>query len=155
MEKVEISESTVEYLGIQFSRKGIAQVDSGKKLLFISKEQIRQIKLRDGTQAERPVFQVIVSIVVVLLGMLPLPHLISWFLTGGNAKDFEFLMLLLIPMGLWLAYEGVKQGLYFEIVMDHDTRKISFQKYPQEFLLKQMIEQAKKMGYVIDVSDGF
>lgn len=146
----ETPEESAEYLGVQFSQKGVALVDSGKKLVFVPKEKIRQIHLRQGFQAERPLVQLGFSIVLILIGLYPLPHLFLWLIVGGTAYDFEFLLLLLIPVGLWFVKDGLKKGLYFELIMDDDKRKIPFQKQPEKRILEMFIAQANVYGYSID-----
>lgn len=146
----EIPETFIEYLGVRFSQKGVALVDGGRELLYVSKEEIRQIILRRGFQAERPLVQLIFGIILMLIGLYPLPHVFLWFFVGGTAYDLEFLLLPLIPVGLWFAKDGLKKGLYFELIMDGDKRKIPFQKPPEKRILKDFIEQAEVYGYSID-----
>jgi len=150
-QSAENPEVFVEYLGVRFSQKGVAHMEGGQRLWFVPKEKIRQITLRQGFQAERPLVQTLFSAVLILIGLYPLPHLILWAFAGGKAYDVEFLLLLLIPLGAWFLKDGLKKGLYFELTLvDEGRRKIPLQR-PLEFvMLKWIITQAEALGYVIN-----
>lgn len=150
-QSAENPEVLVEYLGVRFSPKGVAHMEGGQRLWFVPKDKIRQISLRQGFQAERPLVQTLFSAALILTGLYPLPHLVLWLFAGGKAYDVEFLLLLLIPLGAWFFKDGLKTGLYFELTLvDEGRRKIPLQR-PLEFVMvKWIITQAEALGYVIN-----
>jgi len=150
-QSAENPEVLVEYLGVRFSPKGVAHIEGGQKLWFVPKEKIRQITLRQGFQAERPLVQTLFSAALILTGLYPLPHLVLWLFAGGKAYDVEFMLLLLIPLGAWFLKDGLKKGLYLELTLvDEGRRKIPLQR-PLEFVMvKWIITQAEALGYVIN-----
>ena len=144
-------EVLVESMGVRFSPKGVAHIEGGQRLWFVPKEKIRQITLRQGFQAERPLVQTLFSAALILTGLYPLPQLILWLFAGGKAYDIEFMLLLLIPLGAWFLNDGLKKGLYFELTLvDEGRRKIPLQRPLKFVMVKWIITQAEALGYVIN-----
>ena len=50
------------------SEKGIAELSGNRSVIFITKEQIQNIEIKFGSQAERPIVQGILGIALVGLG---------------------------------------------------------------------------------------
>ena len=150
-QSAENPEVLVESMGVRFSPKGVAHIEGGQRLWFVPKEKIRQITLRQGFQAERPLVQTLFSAALILTGLYPLPHLILWLFAGGKAYDIEFMLLLLIPLGAWFLNDGLKKGLYFELTLvDEGRRKIPLQRPLKFVMVKWIITQAEALGYVIN-----
>ncbi len=148
-----MSTTHIEYLGVQWGPEGIALVQNGRKLLFIPKHSIRRIKIRKGFQSAHPLLQITLGVLILLTGIGFLLHLLLWFHRGGIAYDFEFMMLLCIPVGFWILYDGTKWGLYLEVELDSGKRRIMFQRSPSPDELTEVIRHAARLGYFFDPFD--
>lgn len=119
-----------EYCGIRVTDKSLSEIDSGRIMVIVDKQAIRNITLRYGFQAMHPAPQIIVGWALILLGYFPLLHFIHWAQHGGVFIDLEAWIIPFAAIGGWLVYSATKRGYFLEVGQDKGTKRLTFSGKP-------------------------
>jgi hypothetical protein len=71
----------LQYLSVELSDKGIAEVTDGRRDVFVPRQQIQRVELRRGIPAERPLLQVVFGIVCIVAGIVGALLVFVWVST--------------------------------------------------------------------------
>ncbi|HET9905552.1 MAG TPA: hypothetical protein VFQ23_02890 [Anaerolineales bacterium] len=140
----------VRFHDVEFSPQGITLLSQQSKLLYLAKQDIRKITLKKGFQAERPIAEILFGIFVIGLGLYFFANFVLEALIHRTIYLDDLLSLFLLPIGGWFIVDGLRKRLYFEVVLDRDTRKFPLGKNPDKGELGKFIRIATQLGYVID-----
>jgi hypothetical protein len=133
------------YLNIVFSRKGVAEYDGIRCVVFIPQEKIQRIESKRGSRAEQPFAQGIAGCILVALGILGLRLL----LVGGMALlRWECGFLVFGGIGLWLLWEVLGQGNYLLVIGSEGVRKLVFNGKVSKQELEDFLKNAARLGYI-------
>jgi len=137
---------------------GIHEIDGGQKIVSVSWQEINKLELCKKCASERPILQVVLALICVVLGFLygiiPLYLQISKFFYSGHVfNEFGlsssprryFLvggMIAFIPFGLYLLYLALRQRYCIRVSLDDDERTLFFQEhissYEAEYFLSNI-----------------
>jgi hypothetical protein len=143
----------IEYKGVRFDEKFIANVQDGKIFRKIKKENILELILRSGYLAPLPLPQSILGILFFLPGLYALKAIIEWITTGGNMSTTILWLLFNFPIGIWIFLDSLKKGFYLKIILSNKTEKIVFNKIKCKSELIDFINNVKnKHSYNINTN---
>ncbi|MFC1824846.1 hypothetical protein ACFL9T_19225 [Thermodesulfobacteriota bacterium] len=114
---------------VEISEKGIAELDEGRKTVFIKKDDIRGVVLKHGCIVQHPIIQMIFGVGILALGVLFIPLLLQVFEAtspvGGGIK-FVALGLPVLLIGFWLVRDVFKRRFYLNVETEKKCKKIVF-----------------------------
>jgi hypothetical protein len=135
----------LSYLNIVVSEKGLSEFSHGQRIIFIPKEQIQRIEIKFGSQAERPLVQVMLGLLLTGLGLVGLFLLIS----GGFAElRWGIGFILFGGLGVFCLYEVFRKGYYLHVISSNDMRKLVIKGAVQKMELSEFIKAAVQFGYI-------
>jgi hypothetical protein len=145
MENDTAASNTVEKGGVRFSNQEIAEVDAsnpgGRPVLRIPRDRIREIHLRWGIQAARPLVQLILGGGLLAAGCyLQIGMLWEWFRHGGTIYGevvVGFVILSLV-------------GGYLAVQTSSTQEKVRFNRRVQRQEIEPFLSEARsRFGYEI------
>ena len=68
------------------------------------------------------------GVLLIGVGVAPIPHLVIWLLYGGQASKLEFLALVLIVLGTGAIYEALQRGYLLEVETSSGRQRLEFDK---------------------------
>jgi hypothetical protein len=132
------------YLNIIISEKGLSEFSDGKRIIFIPKEQVQLIEIKFGSHAERPLMQVILGLLLIVLGFAG----VYLVLIGGLRGLYWGLGLIGFGgIGVLCLYEAIKKGHYLYVTCLKDARKLKFTGEIKKTELSKFIKDASSLGY--------
>jgi hypothetical protein len=135
----------LSYLNIVVSEKGLSEFSHGQRIIFIPKEQIQRIEIKFGSQAERPLVQIILGLLLVGLGLVGLFLLIS---AGFVELRWGIGFILFGGLGVFCLYEVLRKGYYLDVISSNDTRKLVIKGVIKKTELSKFIKTAVQFGYI-------
>jgi hypothetical protein len=132
------------YVNVAVSEKGLAEFSGNRRIVFIPKDQVRNVEIKFGPQAERPIVQAIVALALIGLGVAGLFMLAA---DGLAAIRLSLGFLVFGGLGVWLLYEASKTGFYLRVICPNDTRKLAFKGVIQKAELLDFTKNAAQLGY--------
>ena len=142
----------VQFTSVVFKAESMELLSHGRTILSIPKKEILRITLKYGYQSERPLAQVLFGIALILVGLYFLLDFLLQIAIHRTVYGTMLLSILLLPLGGWFSIDGLRQRYYFEVRLDHDTRKFPLDRQPDTNQLQEFIQRASKLGYVIDAT---
>jgi hypothetical protein len=156
MENETPASDKVEKGGVRFSDQEIAEVDAshpgGRPVLRIPRDRIREIHLRWGAQAARPLVQLILG--GGFLGAacyIQVSMLWEWFRYGGviHAEVVAGLVVLGF-VGGWLLFTALRRGFYLAVQTSGAQEKVRFdRRLPRQEIETLLNEARRRFGYEI------
>ena len=116
--------------GIRLTEQNLSEIDSGRIMVTVSKQDIQRIVLRHGVQAPHPATQLIAGIVLISLGYFPIRHLAYWFQHGGVYFDYEAWIIALVIAGMFMVRGASKKGYFLDVELSQGHKRLAFQKNP-------------------------
>lgn len=94
---------------------GIGLLDEGRVVKWIPRDEIQGIFIRRGFLAAHSWAELAVGVVLSLVGLASIRSLLA--ILGDPRAPVEALGLLslLLPIGVWLAHDALKRGVYWEV----------------------------------------
>jgi hypothetical protein len=136
--------SEISYLNIAVSEKGLAELSGNKRIIFIPKDQVQGVEIKFGYQAERPLVQGTVGLVLTFVGMIGI-----YMLAGGGfaltrwGLGFVFFG----AIGVWLIWEASRRGYYFRVISSNGTRNLLLKGTVRKPELSSFVQRASQFGY--------
>jgi predicted outer membrane lipoprotein len=144
MQTGETSTLPTAYCGIRCTEQKLCEIDSGRVMVLVAKEDIRRITLRYGTQAPHPMLQVIMGVILIGLGYFPALHFIHWLQHGGVFFTLEGWIMPLVVAGAWAIISALKRGYFLEIEQDQGTKRLAFGKKPEPVELERFVGEVER-----------
>ena len=132
------------YLNIVASENGLSEFSHGKRVIFIPKEHVQRIEVKFGSQAERPLAQAILGLLLIGLGCVGLSLLISG---GFSELRWGIGFIIFGGLGTFCLYEAVKRRHYLLVTSLNDTRKLVIRGFIQKEDFSNFIKSATQLGY--------
>lgn len=158
MESETAALSAVEKGGVRFSNQEIAEVDvsnpRARPVLRIPRDSIREIHLRWGVQAARPLVQLILG--AGFLGVacyIPMRMVWEWFRYDGvmnQGKAAVWIVTLLGLLGGWLLFTALRRGFYLAVQTNNAQEKVRFDRRMSREEIENFLNEARRrFGYEI------
>jgi hypothetical protein len=144
---------SLEHGGIRFSTDLIAELDRGRSVIRIPREDVRRIALCWGFQAPRPFVQAVLGIGLLLAGIYILVRIIMELMAHGGQVVGRLLIGLVIVglLGGWLLFEAFKRGYYLEVRTEKRTEKLRFNRRLSRAEIEEFVASVRsQMGWIID-----
>jgi hypothetical protein len=139
--------------GVRFSAEELAEVDDrGHPVLRIPRSRIRQIGLRWGRQAARPLVQLVLGIAFAGGGgFIEIAMILEWLRHGGTLIDLVVVGLAIMTLlGAWLLWTALRRGFYLDVQTDSRAEKICFdRRLTREEVEAFLDEVRQRLGYQI------
>jgi hypothetical protein len=116
----------MRYLNVEFKEDGIREYDRYLVAVFLPLSEIQRVELSYGTVAERPLIQIVVGFSLLVLGCAFLEDLLLRLVFQMPFYKYLAAGIALVPLGVWLVYEGFSKGYLLLVTTAKDTRKIVF-----------------------------
>jgi hypothetical protein len=147
-------EEGLRFSGIELTRKGVYELDGGRRALFIDRSTIERCIIRSGFVAERPLFGFVVGMCLMAFGVVTLLAMLAvfdaqasrmsagWVAGGGIIAAFGFL----------LVKHGIRRGFYLALETSSETRKLTIGASLAANELTAFLARAREeLGYEIEV----
>ena len=135
--------SRVQYLNIVVSESGIREMNENRCVVFMPREKIVRLEIKQGLQAERPLGQVIAGLILVILGILGITMLGTPLILWGAG------FLFFGALGAWLLWESLRRGYYLRVVCQADARKLAILGSIENAGFFQFVQDTTQLGYRI------
>jgi hypothetical protein len=149
-----MQETQVDYQGVRFSGEGIAAMVGVRRDKFVARSEIHAIRLKYGRAGDRAWFQAAFGLVCLLGGLWLILSFLNWLMYGGRISiGIPLGIVTLLGIGGWALWDAFRNQWYFEVKTSSMKReKITFAGSVDESILQEFLQQARQMGYVVDVS---
>jgi hypothetical protein len=142
-----------ERLSVEVSDEGLAEMDRGRRNVFVPRGEIREVELSYGLGSERPLAGVIAGIILILVGFWPVRALYRVLTEGGTFPIEAIAAAAFLGVGCWLIYFSLKKRLHLLVRTERDKRKILFHgKMKREDLMELLRSAENDFGYSINRS---
>ncbi len=160
---VETHRSSLRYSNVEISADEITEFSGERRIVTVSRKQIRHIKLSRDTSVKYPFLEFFVGFTLTFLGMIGIIILLVAAVGERHfiQRESEHLVLPLVPVilwgvtgiGLWLLVRVFRSRYHLVIETGNREFKIFFEKTTDIQDIKQFVQRAKTdFGYEIDVS---
>ena len=148
---------------VEISDSQIAEIDGNRLMEALPREQIVSMSLQRGIKSERPIIEIVIGTIFILIGgyiFLPmLSDLLNAISFGPvesryGARKFVAMGLVFIPLGIYLIFDALRKR-YFLLIATRTgkKRKIVFNTDISYSELRSFIDQARtKYGYHISAT---
>jgi hypothetical protein len=143
--------ASLSYQNVRVSDKGVSEVIAGRRMLFIPREQVQLIEAKFGSHAERPLAQIILGLLLLVVG---LAGLYLALLGGVRGLYWGVGLVGFGAIGLFCLYEAIRKGHYLSVTCSKDTRKIKLTGAIQIAEFSQFMKDASALGYDIRAGSG-
>lgn len=131
MPSTTVAPSTIECDGIRCDDARLAEIENGRVIVSVYREDLTHIALQDGILAPRPILQTILGFGLAALGYYPARHLIEWLQQGGRIFTVELWLIVFALVGLWLMFTAFRRGVFLEVGTVHGIKRLPFRKHPE------------------------
>ena len=133
---------------VRITEKGMAELDGDDFRCSVPRETIRNVSVRYGPHAERPLRQLTMSFVFLTIGLFPLRKALAGF-QGWSWSVREWAMMAFLIPAVAATYGSFARGLYLHVETETGRRKLPFKPRPSEADLERFIQEAEGHGYEI------
>ena len=150
------SGTTVSYLGVVLGDDGIAEWEVGRRVVFVPRTDVGEIRLEHGWRAERVVPRLLFG-----GGLLTTGLYLAWGLLQACWREGAvvvspkiLLAAVLLPLlGGWILASTFGRGRFLRVrLANGDRRKILFRGTGDPRQLDRFLEQARALSYEIQVT---
>ena len=106
-----------EFEQVRFSPETVCETEKGRVVARVQKSAVLRCELRRGSPEQRPLVSAVLGLVLLSPGYLLVRHVSR--MAGGHwgfNPRYEFAMLFLVLVGLWLVYRATLSRRYFVLV---------------------------------------
>ena len=132
----------VQFLNIILTEEGVGEVEDGRTIVFVPRDQIEMLEFRHGVQAERPAIQAVAGLLFSCLGALG----ISIFGRGGSFRLGAGCLVFGV-LGVLLLWESLRRGYYLQAICRSDARKLVIRGSIKKAGVSDFVQDAAKLGY--------
>ncbi len=137
---------------IRVTGQGLAEFDGDSIRCSVPGVKVRSIFLCFGRQAERPVRQTIMGLLMLGVGAFPIAKA-AIGAAGWSWSIREWGMVAFLIPGVAAIAGSFKTGSYLRVETDEGFRKLPFNPCPTEGQLEEFIHQARSFGFEITRAD--
>jgi hypothetical protein len=136
--------SEMEFHGIHFMGNQLCEMDMGRVIVKVSRDEIKKISLHYGLQSPHPVLQILFGVpLAATSGYFLTKILFVWFLHGGVFFRIEELLAVPMVVGIWISIAALKQGYYLAVQSSNGSKRLAFQGRPDAEKLRHFIERVE------------
>ena len=136
---------------VRVTANDVSEMADGHAVVSVPRVDITHIELKRGIAAERPLLLFLFGLLLTLPGGYASRGLWSWLCFGGTLYvDVTLWLILLLPVGVWLACSAFRRRVFLHVHTLNDRRKILFRKNhsPAE-ILEYVKYVSDRFGYSI------
>lgn len=142
-----------ERYSVEVSDDGIAELDEGRRNVFVPRAEIREVQLSYGLGSERPLATTILGLVLLVVGLWPLGNLILVLARGGVFYVEAIAGVAFVALGVWLIRFALRKRLHLLVRTERQRRKLLFHgNVTQEGLVELLRAAERDFGYLITQS---
>jgi len=142
--------NAVERASIQVSDDGLAELDQGRRNVFVRRGEIRQVALAYGLGAERPLLSGILAVLALLVGLWPVVSFLAFLNQGGVFQGETLYAVAFLALGGWLLYFSLRKRVHLRVRTEKTARKLLFHGPLREVDLQDLLRVAEQdYGYSI------
>lgn len=138
-------EQLIEDVGLTVNQDFISEIGG----LKIPKVTISSIEYKFGHISRFPLIQLLLSLIVSVIGTLPILHLYIVSVYGGKFKLFEALGVSFLIIGIYLLFSSLRKGAFLEIRTNFGTKRIVFRKGVEQHKINQFLNSTRCFDYPI------
>ena len=144
MPQPETMKSAIECCGIRCSEQNLSEIDTGKIMVTVPRQEVRRITLRHGTQAPHPVLQFVMGLALIGPGYFPARHLVHWLRHGGTFLSDELWIIPFVVAGVWMAFSAFSRGYFLEVELQQGSKRLAFDHEPAFTELEKFLGNVEK-----------
>lgn len=143
-------ESAYEYCDVAFSADSIIELDNGRPLLVIPREQIQRSVVKHGFSALHPLLEGLFGSILLAIGVVPVVLTNIAAILHPRLAKYAIYLLFVGFVGLLVLYSGLRRGYFLEMWTSKGRRKIVFSKKAGVTELEQTLKTVNEsFGYGI------
>ena len=112
-----------DFRGIRFTADHIAIIEGPAEVVTVPLGRVRSLALRRGFIAERPLPEALLGFACCALGLIATRAAVLWMLGSRYVSGRLILLAFLLPLGVWLLRDALRQGFYLLAQLDSGARK--------------------------------
>jgi hypothetical protein len=146
------TENILELGNIRIAKDILSEVDRGRPIVRVPREDVQRVALRWGFLAPRPAVQALLGIGLLLAGGYFVSNAIQAQTRGGKVGIFLFAGLVAFTfLGIWLLFEAFRRGYYLEVQTRKVVEKLRFDRKYSRAEIDTLLESARsRHGWLID-----
>jgi hypothetical protein len=113
------------YLNLEISEKGISEFSGNRRIVFVPRENIQSIEVRFGSNAERPLLQIIAGMLLAGLGYAGAVMVFD-NLSPSRGLRWGLGLIFFGCLGIWMFWEALRRSHYLLVITRNDRRKLIF-----------------------------
>lgn len=113
--------------GVLLHPEYVTLEERGKTVKSVRAEQIESISLEYGSHSHHPLIQMVFGVVLAAVGLLPAIGALRWYREGGTLDVWYFLVVLLLPLGLWVIRDATRRGFHLLVRARPESHKLPLQ----------------------------
>ncbi len=138
--------------GIVFHRDYLALEEHGKTVKAVRRGQFESITLEHGFYSHHPLLQTIFGLGLTVVGALPAVWALRWAREGGTLDVWYFVVVLLLPLGLWVVRDATRRGLQLVVRGTPESHKLPLPRTAEPpALYRQVQAAAGAAGYEVGI----
>ncbi len=141
----------VECCGIRCSEQNLAEIDSGRIMVIITKAGIQRITLRYGLQAPHPIRQTLIGVVLTAFGYYPALYLLRWVQRGGVLLSSVLWIVPIVVIGIATIFGAFKRGHFLHVEGRQGDKRLAFRRKPDPRELEIFLA-AVESSYRLEIS---
>jgi hypothetical protein len=131
---------------VVFSSEGVGLANASLSY-WTPRAQVHRLLVRFGPSSAHPILQAALGVVLVVLGLVPLRHVIDWLRFGGHIWRFEVLAFALIPLGIWLSLGAFRRSYHLVVQGASGDRRLALHPRTSRKHLEEFIQEIEGLGY--------
>ena len=128
---------------VRFCDEGVYELDGNQTMVFVPRNEIRDLQLVFATSAERQITVFIISIILLVISATPIVALINVFIFGGSFKIIFSLLLALSVPALFML-KSLKKRYVLLVTKRTGKRKLVFQRCSDSNVIEAFILRSKR-----------
>ena len=144
------TEKSFQRFSIELSDEGIAELDEGRRNVFVARPDISDVELRYGLGSERPLVVAALGSILFAVGLSPLIFLYQVLVYGGRFHVWMIAASAFLLLGFWLLRQAFQRRLYLLVSTSREARKLLLHPPIDANGLSELLSSAEhEHGYVI------
>ena len=140
------SESVLNGVTVSDDGVGLRQYVS----YWVKREQVERIEIAFGVRSAHPAVQFLFGALLFVVGLLPIPLVVTWLNEGGTLSGVWILALALMPLGAYLIHGCFSRGYQLVVSTASGTRRFFFAGKPTRANVAEFVAAAEHLGYTAD-----
>jgi len=112
---------------VVFTREEICELDRGRKVVRVPRDEIRLVELCRDSSSHHPILQAALGVVLGIAGLWGAGGLVAWLWEGGRLYvEVTTSLMLLVPAGAWVVFDALRSRVLLRLRVKKGQRKLLF-----------------------------